>query len=81
MPETPAPAVDSPAAYLNRELSWLAAAGLPIFGGGELDEAQCGDRRDFFHQSAEPVLTPLAVDAAHPFPFISNPYVFQPRRN
>ena len=58
---------------LERELRpALAAAGLPIFDAGDLDEAQRAHLRALFHDSIEPLLTPLAVDATHPFPFISN---------
>ncbi len=58
---------------LERELRpALAAAGLPILDAGDLDESQRTWLRTFFEESIDPILTPLAVDAAHPFPFISN---------
>lgn len=46
--------------------------GIPILEYADLDEAQRDYCYDYFKSSVEPVLTPLAVDAAHPFPFISN---------
>ncbi len=50
----------------------LRDLGIPILDVGDLD----GTRRDYlvryFVDSVEPILTPLAADAAHPFPFISN---------
>jgi len=50
----------------------LAAEGLPIVDYDEVDERQQTLLRDYFRESVEPILTPLAVDAEHPFPFISN---------
>jgi polyphosphate kinase len=50
----------------------LAAEGLPIVDYSDLDERQRESLRDYFRQSVQPILTPLAVDAEHPFPFISN---------
>jgi polyphosphate kinase len=50
----------------------LAAAGLPIRDVAELDPGEREALRRYFLDSVEPILTPLAVDAAHPFPFISN---------
>jgi polyphosphate kinase len=50
----------------------LAAEGLPIVDYSNLDETLRHSLRDYFERSVEPILTPLAVDAEHPFPFISN---------
>ncbi len=38
----------------------------------DLTEAECARAAQYFHASVFPVLTPLAVDPGHPFPFISN---------
>ena len=38
----------------------------------DLTEAECAKANQYFHTSVFPVLTPLAVDPGHPFPFISN---------
>ena len=50
----------------------LCEQGLPIRDAGDLSSSQ----RDFLARycldSVEPILVPLAADAAHPFPFISN---------
>jgi polyphosphate kinase len=50
----------------------LAAAGLPILDMTEATPEQRDELRDYFVGSVLPILTPLAVDAEHPFPFISN---------
>jgi polyphosphate kinase len=50
----------------------LAGAGIPLLNYGQLDEEQRAYVRRYFHESVEPILTPLAVDAGHPFPFISS---------
>jgi polyphosphate kinase len=50
----------------------LAKAGIPILDYEELDSAQRAHTRQYFRESVEPILTPLAVDVGHPFPFISN---------
>ena len=50
----------------------LAAAGIRISGWDDLD----ADEREYldklFDEQLFPILTPLAVDPAHPFPYISN---------
>ena len=50
----------------------LAAAGIPIMEYAQLNEQQQAEMQRYFRESVEPILTPLAVDASHPFPFISN---------
>lgn len=50
----------------------LRAQGVHLVKWSDLDEAAQNWCRDFFETSIDPVLTPLAVDASHPFPFISN---------
>jgi polyphosphate kinase len=50
----------------------LAGAGLPIRAWGELSAAEKKHLQQAFTDSVMPILTPLAVDAEHPFPFISS---------
>jgi len=50
----------------------LVAAGIPIMEYPQLNEQQQTEMQRYFRESVEPILTPLAVDASHPFPFISN---------
>ena len=50
----------------------LTAAGIPILNHTELNKQQRTYIQQYFRESVEPILTPLAVDASHPFPFISN---------
>jgi len=50
----------------------LRDLGTPILDVGDLDPAQRDFLARYFVDSVEPILTPLAADVAHPFPFISN---------
>ena len=50
----------------------LAVAGIPILEYTELSNKQQKQMKRYFLESVEPILTPLAVDVSHPFPFISN---------
>ena len=50
----------------------LRPAGLSVLDADELNEADIAWLETFFHERIFPVLTPLAVDPAHPFPFIAN---------
>ena len=60
-------------AGLYRELApMLAAEGIHILRWAELDEAQGRVLQAMFSTRIFPVLTPLAVDPGHPFPYISN---------
>nr|WP_234974394.1 RNA degradosome polyphosphate kinase [Williamsia sterculiae] len=49
----------------------LAANGIDVVSWDELTEPQRERMVDYFHEDVFPVLTPLAVDPAHPFPYIS----------
>jgi polyphosphate kinase len=50
----------------------LCDAGIGIVDWQDLDEHHRADLTEYFKRSVLPILTPLAVDAEHPFPFISN---------
>ena len=50
----------------------LAAAGIPILEYAALNKKQRAHMKRYFRNSVEPILTPLAADVSHPFPFISN---------
>ena len=50
----------------------LAEHGIQLVDWGELSEAQCEEVSMLFDREISPVLTPLSLDAAHPFPFVSN---------
>ncbi|MEE1545193.1 MAG: RNA degradosome polyphosphate kinase, partial [Alphaproteobacteria bacterium] len=50
----------------------LKAAGVAVVGSNDLTDADVDWLRDYFLKQVFPVLTPLAIDPAHPFPFIAN---------
>lgn len=50
----------------------LARVGIPLLDYEQLDERQRASAREYYHESVEPIITPLSVDVSHPFPFISN---------
>jgi polyphosphate kinase len=49
----------------------LAEQGIFIVTWNELDDSERQRLSTYFHEQVFPVLTPLAVDPAHPFPFVS----------
>ncbi|MEN3305570.1 MAG: polyphosphate kinase [Micromonosporaceae bacterium] len=49
----------------------LAQEGVQVVRWADLDPAERDRMRDYFRDQVFPVLTPLAVDTAHPFPYIS----------
>ena len=53
-----------------REL--LAAAGIALADGQKLGPEQARWLRDYFVTHLVPVITPQAIDPAHPFPFVAN---------
>jgi polyphosphate kinase len=57
----------------GRELcAELSAAGLRYITAAEVTEAERAGLEEVFLSQLFPVLTPLAIDPAHPFPFIPN---------
>ena len=50
----------------------LERAGILFVGSSQLNEEQRRWLREHFHREVYPVLTPLAVDPAHPFPSLLN---------
>ncbi|MBS0547848.1 MAG: RNA degradosome polyphosphate kinase [Proteobacteria bacterium] len=56
-------------AHLQAE---LRDAGITVLSAGELAEAERTWLEQYFIDQVFPILTPLAVDPAHPFPFIPN---------
>lgn len=58
---------------LNEQvLPTLAEHGVKIAKMSELSDQHRGKLSHFFQDQVFPVLTPLAIDATHPFPFLSN---------
>jgi polyphosphate kinase len=50
----------------------LARRGIRLAGWNELTESQQAEAADYFDSHVSPALTPLSLDPAHPFPFMSN---------
>jgi len=50
----------------------MADAGIRLVDAGDLDRKDTEHLASYFRQSIFPVLTPLAVDPGHPFPYISH---------
>jgi polyphosphate kinase len=57
---------------LGEILPGLAEAGIELANWAELDDEARGSLSCHFRERIFPVLTPLSVDPAHPFPHISN---------
>jgi polyphosphate kinase len=57
--------------FLNSVEPGLAAEGIRIVTWADLDHAERDRLSTYFTEQVFPVLTPLAVDPAHPFPFVS----------
>ncbi|TDN92141.1 RNA degradosome polyphosphate kinase [Microbacterium sp. BK668] len=59
------------AAWTNEVKPALAEAGIQILRWDDLSDDERGRLYDYFQAQVFPVLMPLAVDPAHPFPYIS----------
>ncbi|MEU8260644.1 RNA degradosome polyphosphate kinase [Micromonospora sp. NPDC048999] len=59
------------ACFVEDVLPRLAEEDIRILRWGELDDPERERLRTWFREHIFPVLTPLAVDPAHPFPYIS----------
>jgi polyphosphate kinase len=59
------------AVFRDQVLPELCAAGIEIVRYDRLETAERTEVDTFFAEHVYPVLTPLAVDPAHPFPYIS----------
>ncbi|WP_369638162.1 RNA degradosome polyphosphate kinase [Nocardia sp. JMUB6875] len=57
--------------FLDQVLPAMTAEGIAIIRWAELDDAEKQRLSGYFQDQVFPVLTPLAVDPAHPFPYIS----------
>jgi polyphosphate kinase len=59
-------------ALVEEILPALATEGVPLLSIDQVTDEQDQYLKDYFKDSVLPILTPLAVDDEHPFPFISN---------
>ena len=67
------PMLDAAATCLHEQLvPLLARNGVQLRTITDIDEVQRAALDDYFEREVFPVLTPLAVDPGHPFPYISN---------
>ncbi len=57
--------------FLDSVRPALAEEGIHIVTWADLDQAERDELSAYFTEQVFPVLTPLAVDPAHPFPFVS----------
>ena len=65
--------IDSQYGILNRNvLPELAAAGIHLLRHQERNDAQRAWVKEFFEREVRPLLTPIGLDPAHPFPQVVN---------
>src|SRR6266850_2068139 len=58
--------------FLNTVLPQLTAEGIHLVRPEEMTNAQEQCLEDFFHKTLYPIVTPLAIDPGHPFPYLTN---------
>jgi polyphosphate kinase len=67
------PAIDAQTrCFIDDVVPALAAEGIRLADVDELDQADRDYLTEYFEDQVYPVLTPLAVDPGHPFPYLSN---------
>ena len=57
--------------WRERMLPALAQSGIHIHGMDGLSNKERAGLREYFERDLFPILTPMAIDAGHPFPFLS----------
>jgi len=60
------------AAFVDQLVPELSAAGISIISWADVTEDERAELDEWFDERVFPVLTPLAVDPGHPFPYISD---------
>jgi polyphosphate kinase len=58
--------------FLEEILPQLSAEGIHLVRPEEITEGQQRFLEEFFHKTLYPIVTPLAVDPGHPFPYLAN---------
>ena len=58
--------------FLNTILPQLTAEGIHLVRPEEMSREQERFLEDFFHRTIYPIVTPLAIDPGHPFPYLAN---------
>jgi polyphosphate kinase len=58
--------------FLNAVLPQLTAEGIHLVLPGEMTREQEHFLGEFFQRTLYPILTPLAIDPGHPFPYLAN---------
>lgn len=64
--------LDEHAASFVRIRPALRENGIVLVNWHDLSKEECAEAEQYFRANIFPILTPLAVDPGHPFPFISN---------
>jgi polyphosphate kinase len=58
--------------FLDTVLPRLGAEGIHLVGLGEMTSEQEHYLEEFFQRTLYPIVTPLAIDPGHPFPYLTN---------